>query len=91
LDSEPDKKQTPKEYLFEKLTMLSYACISGECGSVESLVGQLAKGNYGPSVNKALDSIKGLVITFDYEHMQKIISKLDHDLSTGVLVIDLPA
>ncbi|MDR1390612.1 MAG: response regulator [Treponema sp.] len=79
--------QSAKERLLDGFTMLSYACISGKCDAVESLVTQLRSGNFGAIVNKSLDAMKELLITYEYENIQKLISTLVHDLSKGTLVI----
>jgi CheY-like chemotaxis protein len=61
-------------YLSYMFTCLSDACVSGNCDLVERLVKELDGGNFGGIINRKIDELASLMISFEYQGMLKNIS-----------------
>jgi response regulator RpfG family c-di-GMP phosphodiesterase len=61
------------KYLSYMFTTLNKACLSGNCEMVELLTRELDSGKFGDSINKKVDELVTLMISFDYKSMLEII------------------
>ncbi|MFP3041568.1 response regulator [Treponema primitia] len=69
------------EYLSYMFTGLNAACLAGNCDLVESLVKELDKGNFGGIINRTIDEIAALMISFEYEAVIKSINTVFNALA----------
>jgi CheY-like chemotaxis protein len=69
------------EYLSYMFTGLNEACLSGNCDQVERLVKELDGGNFGGIINRKIDELASLMISFEYPGMIKNISTVFNALN----------
>jgi response regulator RpfG family c-di-GMP phosphodiesterase len=62
------------DYFSYMFKALNTACLLGNCEVVEQLVKELGIGNFEDIINKKVDELAALMVSFDYQPMLKIIS-----------------